>query len=64
MQKFKEVPAKISAQKLQNTPADLARTEAMKSRTSLDTKHYIKQNYKVIQQIETDVKENKQTQNE
>ena len=42
MQKFKEVPAKISVQKLENTQADLARTEAMKSRSSLDTKHYIK----------------------
>ena len=48
MQKFKEVPSKISVEKLKNTAADLARTEAMKSRTSLDTKHYIKQNYKLI----------------
>lgn len=42
MQKFKEVPAKISVQRLENTQADLVRTEAMKSRSSLDTKHYIK----------------------
>lgn len=42
MQKFKEVPAKISVQSLENTAADQARYEATKARQNLEPKHYIK----------------------